>query len=50
MQLNFKEIFTVFMVLFAVIDIVGNIPIVIDLRKKVGIYKVKKHLSLLVLL
>jgi len=36
MQLNFKEIFTVFMVLFAVIDIVGNIPIVIDLRKKVG--------------
>ncbi|MFB9056048.1 MarC family protein [Mariniflexile ostreae] len=36
MKFNFKEIFTVFMVLFAVIDIVGNIPIVIDLRKKVG--------------
>ncbi len=36
MQFNFKEIFTVFMVLFAVIDIVGNIPIIIDLRKKVG--------------
>ena len=36
MQFNFKDIFTVFMVLFAVIDIVGNIPIVIDLRKKVG--------------
>jgi multiple antibiotic resistance protein len=36
MHLNFKEIFTAFMVLFAVIDIVGNIPIVIDLRKKVG--------------
>jgi multiple antibiotic resistance protein len=36
MQLNFKEIFTAFMVLFAVIDIVGNIPIIIDLRKKVG--------------
>jgi multiple antibiotic resistance protein len=36
MQFNFKEIFTAFMVLFAVIDIVGNIPIVIDLRKKVG--------------
>jgi multiple antibiotic resistance protein len=36
MSINFKEIFTVFMVLFAVIDIVGNIPIVIDLRKKVG--------------
>jgi multiple antibiotic resistance protein len=36
MEFNFKEIFTVFMVLFAVIDIVGNIPIIIDLRKKVG--------------
>lgn len=36
MALNFKEIFTAFMVLFAVIDIVGNIPIIIDLRKKVG--------------
>lgn len=35
-ELNFKESFTAFMVLFAVIDIVGNIPIVIDLRKKVG--------------
>ncbi len=36
MELNFKEIFTAFMVLFAVIDIIGNIPIIIDLRKKVG--------------
>ena len=36
MQLELKEIFTAFMVLFAVIDIVGNIPIIIDLRKKVG--------------
>ena len=36
MQFNAKEIFTAFMVLFAVIDIVGNIPIIIDLRKKVG--------------
>jgi len=36
MHLNIKEIFTAFMVLFAVIDIIGNIPIVIDLRKKVG--------------
>lgn len=36
LQLNFKEIFTAFMVLFAVVDIVGNIPIIIDLRKKVG--------------
>ncbi|AXT18824.1 NAAT family transporter [Flavobacteriaceae bacterium AU392] len=36
MQLNFKEIFTAFMILFAVIDIIGNIPIIIDLRKKAG--------------
>lgn len=36
LQLNLKEIFTAFMVLFAVIDIVGSIPIIIDLRKKVG--------------
>jgi len=36
MELNIKEIFTAFMVLFAVIDIVGNIPIIIDLRSKVG--------------
>ena len=36
MELIFKEIFTAFMVLFAVIDIIGNIPIIIDLRKKVG--------------
>ena len=33
---DLKEIFTAFMVLFAVIDIVGNIPIIIDLRKKAG--------------
>jgi multiple antibiotic resistance protein len=36
MNFNIKEIFTVFMVLFAVIDVVGNIPIIIDLRKKAG--------------
>ncbi|WP_299618742.1 MarC family protein [uncultured Tenacibaculum sp.] len=36
MNFNLNEVFTAFMVLFAVIDIVGNIPIIIDLRKKVG--------------
>lgn len=36
MNFSIKEIFTAFMVLFAVIDIIGNIPIIIDLRKKVG--------------
>ena len=36
MKFNLKEIITAFMVLFAVIDIIGNIPIIIDLRKKSG--------------
>ena len=36
MNFNFKESFTAFMVLFAVIDVIGNIPIIIDLRKKAG--------------
>ncbi len=36
LNFSFKEVFTTFMVLFAVIDIIGNIPIVIDLRKKAG--------------
>ena len=36
MVLNFKEIVTATMVLFAVIDIIGNVPIIIDLRKKAG--------------
>jgi multiple antibiotic resistance protein len=34
--LNVREIFTAGMILFAVIDIIGNIPIIIDLRQKVG--------------
>ncbi len=34
--LDFKEIFTATMILFAVIDIVGSIPIIIELRSKVG--------------
>ena len=33
---NFKEILTASMVLFAVIDIVGYVPIIISLRNKVG--------------
>lgn len=33
---NFKEILTASMVLFAVIDIVGSVPVIISLRNKVG--------------
>lgn len=36
MRLDFKEIATASMVLFAVIDILGSIPIIIGLRDKVG--------------
>lgn len=36
MKLNFREIATATMILFAVIDIIGSIPIVIDLKKKAG--------------
>jgi multiple antibiotic resistance protein len=36
MEINFKEIVTATMVLFAVIDIIGSIPIIIDLRVKFG--------------
>jgi multiple antibiotic resistance protein len=36
MELNLKEIITVGMVLFAVIDIVGTIPVIIGLRAKHG--------------
>jgi multiple antibiotic resistance protein len=36
MELNFREIVTIGMVLFAVIDIVGTVPVIVDLRKKHG--------------
>lgn len=42
MSLNFREIFTAGMVLFAVIDIIGSVPIIIDLRQKVGHIKSEK--------
>lgn len=36
MGFDWREFFTVSMVLFAVIDIVGSIPIIVDLRTKLG--------------
>lgn len=36
MQLSFTEVLSVSLILFSIIDIIGNIPIVIDLRKKTG--------------
>jgi multiple antibiotic resistance protein len=35
-DLSWKEIVTVGMVLFAVIDIVGSIPVIVNLRSKIG--------------
>ena len=36
MNFNIKEIFSATMILFAVIDIIGSVPIIISLRQKVG--------------
>lgn len=36
MELDLREIITVSMVLFAVIDIVGTVPVIVDLRKRHG--------------
>lgn len=35
-MLNFKEIASVTIILFSIIDIIGSIPVIIDLRKKTG--------------
>ena len=35
-MLNFREIATVTLILFSIIDILGSIPVIIDLRKKNG--------------
>jgi len=35
-MLNFKEIISVTLILFSVIDILGSVPVVIDLRKQAG--------------
>lgn len=35
-MLNFKEVVSVSLILFSVIDILGSIPVIIDLKKKTG--------------
>jgi multiple antibiotic resistance protein len=49
---DFKEIITVSMILFAVIDFIGSIPVLIDLRGKVGYIQAEKAsvVSLFILL
>jgi multiple antibiotic resistance protein len=36
MEFNFKEIATISMILFAVIDVIGSLPVLLDLQQKVG--------------
>ncbi len=36
MNINFMEIFAAFMVLFAIIDIFGSIPIILGIKSKIG--------------
>lgn len=41
-MLDFKEIISVSLILFSVIDIVGSIPIIIDIRKREGFVQSEK--------
>ena len=45
---NFQQILSAFIVLFAVIDIIGAIPIIIDLKDK-GIYLIRKFFGIILL-
>jgi multiple antibiotic resistance protein len=42
MEFSFLDLLSVFMVLFAVIDITGSIPIIIDLKQKGGVIQAGK--------
>jgi len=42
MDFSFIEIFAAFMVLFAVIDIPGSIPVILDIKEKTGLHILKK--------
>lgn len=41
MPYHFKEIITVSLVLFAIIDILGSIPVILDIKSKVGMVDAK---------
>ena len=36
MHIDIKEIATVSLVLFAIIDILGSVPVILDIKSKVG--------------
>lgn len=42
MTFNFKEIISVTLILFSVIDVIGSLPVIIDLRRKEGTIESEK--------
>ncbi|MFD0748871.1 MarC family protein [Mucilaginibacter calamicampi] len=51
LALNFREILSVTMILFAIIDIIGSVPVIIDLRQRAGhIQSEKASVAVLVLM
>ena len=42
MNINIKEFFSASMILFAVIDVIGNIPLILVLREKYKIIESEK--------
>ncbi len=49
MDFSFIEIFAAFMVLFAVIDIPGSIPIILDIKERTGLHILKKVFGVILL-
>jgi multiple antibiotic resistance protein len=49
--LNFKEILSVTMILFAIIDIIGSVPVIIEMRRRAGhVESEKASVAVLVLM
>jgi len=46
MQFSFKEVASVSIILFSVIDMIGNVPVIVDLRRRVG--KVQSEMATIV--
>ncbi|MCX6308415.1 MAG: MarC family protein, partial [Bacteroidia bacterium] len=42
MEFNLKEVLSAFVVLFAIIDIIGSIPVIVDLQQRMGKIKAAK--------
>lgn len=49
MDFSLIEIFAAFMVLFAVIDIPGSIPVILDIKEKTGLHILKKIFGIILL-